>query len=80
METIFVEVKDHATADFIKNLLTHFKGVKHVGVSTNQKLNRFIESLELEEDIAAVDAYHKEQPEMVRFEDVVAGWKKNGLL
>lgn len=80
MKTFFIQVEDNATASLIQKLLAQFKGVRDFGISRNKRLNKFIESLEDEEDAAAYKATKLKGEKPVPFDRVVKAWKKNGVL
>ena len=80
METIFIQVEKKEDADLIKKFLSKMQSVISVGTSKNKRLNKFIEELEMEQDIKDLEKNKASSEEYYRFEDVVDQWKKEGTL
>jgi len=80
METIFIQVETKKDADLIKKFLSKFQSVVSVGTSKNKRLNKFIEDLEMEEDIKAYDEAKAKGEVGIPLDDVLREWKKEGKL
>jgi len=80
METKYIQVAKKEDADLIKKFLSKMQSVISVGTSKNKRLNKFIEELEMEQDIKDLEKIKASSEEYYRFEDVVDQWKKEGTL
>jgi hypothetical protein len=80
METIFVQVENKKDADLIRKFLSKMQSVINIGTSTNKKLNKMIEELEMEEDIHDAKKLLSSKEKPIAFDDVVKKWKQEGKL
>ncbi|HRO43096.1 MAG TPA: hypothetical protein PL009_09695 [Flavipsychrobacter sp.] len=80
METIFIQVEKKEDADLIKKFLSKMQSVINVGTSKNKRLNKFIEEMEMEEDIKAFDEAKRKNQKFFSLKEVEKELMKEGKL
>lgn len=80
METLYIQVKSKKDAEFIQELLKRLKGVRDFGVIKNKRILDFVEELEDEQDIKAIEEAGLLDGPTISFAELEEIMKKSGKI